>query len=85
MSILLYNHSGCENRGCEAIVALHLRAACARRARSNDSHDSDRPNWIGGLNLPDVAQDCSLNRFRRTASSRLIEFDRLSAGHAARA
>lgn len=53
-SVLLYNHSGCENRGCEAIVrstSALFHAAGAKVVLSSKQAEYDRQ-----LNLPDVAR-----------------------------
>ena len=52
MRVLLYNHSGCENRGCEAIVRSTSALLAQRGARTiltSGQAESD-----GGLHLPDV-------------------------------
>ena len=52
MKVLLYNHSGCENRGCEAIVRSTSALLAQRGARTiltSGQAESD-----GGLRLPDV-------------------------------
>lgn len=52
MRVLLYNHSGCENRGCEAIVRSTSALLAQRGARTiltSGQAESD-----GGLRLPDV-------------------------------
>ena len=53
-SVLLYNHSGCENRGCEAIVrstSALFHAAGAKVVLSSKQVEYDRQ-----LSLPDVAR-----------------------------
>ena len=52
MRVLLYNHSGCENRGCEAIVRSTSALLAQRGARTiltSGQAESD-----GRLRLPDV-------------------------------
>ena len=52
MRVLLYNHSGCENRGCEAIVRSTSALLAQRGARTiltSGQVESD-----GGLRLPYV-------------------------------
>ena len=52
MRVLLYNHSGCENRGCEAIVRSTSALLAQRGAKTiltSGQAESD-----GGLGLPDV-------------------------------
>ena len=52
MKVLLYNHSGCENRGCEAIVRSTSALLAQRGARTiltSGQAESD-----GRLRLPDV-------------------------------
>lgn len=54
MRVLLYNHSGCENRGCEAIVRSTSALFAQRGAQVNVTSgqaEADRK-----LNLPNVAQ-----------------------------
>ena len=54
MRVLLYNHSGCENRGCEAIVRSTSALFAQRGARvtlTSGQAELDRR-----LNLPDVAK-----------------------------
>ena len=72
MNILLYNHSGCENRGCEAIV--RSTSALFAQAGAHVSVTSGQAELDRKLNLPDVA---------RLQHEPPGEFDRFSAGHAA--
>lgn len=54
MNILLYNHSGCENRGCEAIV--RSTSALFAQAGAHVSVTSGQAELDRKLNLPDVAR-----------------------------
>ena len=78
MRVLLYNHSGCENRGCEAIVRSTSALLAQRGAKTiltSGQAESD-----GGLRLP---SGLSPSRFRRTASA--ASSIRLAFGWACRA
>ena len=54
MNVLLYNHSGCENRGCEAIV--RSTSALFAQAGAHVSVTSGQAELDRKLNLPDVAR-----------------------------
>lgn len=52
-AILLYNHGGCENRGCEAIVRS-TAALFARTAKARVTLSSDQPVYDRAAELPNV-------------------------------
>lgn len=54
MNVLLYNHSGCENRGCEAIV--RATSAMFHRAGARVAVSSGQPEYDRAVGLPDVAR-----------------------------
>ena len=81
MKVLLYNHSGCENRGCEAIVRSTSALLAQRGARTiltSGQAESD-----GGLRLPDVERVVA-EQISPYSVSRLINSIGFR-GHAARA
>ncbi|MFR2150672.1 MAG: hypothetical protein ACLS7Z_09240 [Christensenellales bacterium] len=61
MNVLLYNHSGCENRGCEAIV--RSTSALFAQAGAHVSVTSGQAELDRKLNLPDVAPGCGRTDF----------------------
>lgn len=72
--ILLYNHSGCENRGCEAIV----RATAALFSGCNVRLSSGQAAYDAGLSLPGISRitgtviaPYSLRRFINSVGFRL--------------
>lgn len=70
-SVLLYNHSGCENRGCEAIVrstSTLFQAAGAKVVLS-----SKQARIRQTASLPDVAR-VDRASFRHTPVSRISQF-----------
>lgn len=80
MNILLYNHSGCENRGCEAIVrstsALFAQAGAHVSVTSGQAELGSKAESAGcrqAAGRTDFAVQCEPPG----------EFDRFSAGHAA--
>ncbi len=52
MKVLLYNHSGCENRGCEALV--RTTSALFSAAGAQVLASSDQPEYDKTVGLPDV-------------------------------
>lgn len=52
MRVLLYNHSGCENRGCEALV--RTTSALFSAAGAQVLAASDQPEYDQTVGLPDV-------------------------------
>lgn len=74
-SILLYNHGGCENRGCEAIVrsTAALFQEKARLVLASDQAELDRNAGLEGISevIPSVISPYSLDRLINSVAFRL--------------
>ena len=73
--ILLYNHGGCENRGCEAIVrsTAALFAGKAQILLASDQPEYDRQVGLKGINeiVPSVISPYSIDRLINSVAFRL--------------